>query len=261
MDAALWVSKTGLDAQQTRMNVISNNLANVNTTGFKRDRPIFEDMLYQNVLQPGGLSTVNTQLPTGMMLGTGVKVVGVEKLPEQGNMINTNAPLDVAIQGNGYFQILQPDGTIAYSRDGNFKLSSTGQLVNAQGFVLQPQITIPANASALTIGRDGTVTIELVAGGGQQQLGQIQIASFINPAGLKPLGNNLMAATAASGAPVLQQPGVAGAGVLAQGSLEASNVNVVTEMVNMIETQRAYEINSKSIETVDGMLKYLNQNL
>jgi len=151
MDAALWVSKTGLDAQQTRMNVISNNLANVNTTGFKRDRPIFEDMLYQNVLQPGGLSTVNTQLPTGMMLGTGVKVVGVEKLPEQGNMINTNAPLDVAIQGNGYFQILQPDGTLAYSRDGNFKLSATGQLVNAQGFSL----ATPNHHSRQCLGIDG----------------------------------------------------------------------------------------------------------
>ena len=256
MDAALWVSKTGLDAQQTRMNVISNNLANVNTTGYKRDRAVFEDLLYQNVRQAGGQTAADSRSPTGMMLGTGTRIVATEKIHAQGNLITTQNALDLAINGDGFFQVLQPDGTLAYTRDGNFKLSATGQLVNAQGFLLQPQITIPANASALTVGRDGTVTIELVAGGGQQQLGQIQIASFINPAGLKPLGNNLMAATAASGAAVLQQPGVAGAGILAQGSLEASNVNVVEEMVNMIETQRAYEINSKAIAAADGMLQF-----
>jgi flagellar basal-body rod protein FlgG len=261
MDASLWVSKTGLDAQQTRMNVISNNLANVNTTGFKRDRAVFEDLLYQNIRQAGGQTTATTQAPTGLMLGTGVKVTATEKLHAQGNMINSQNPLDVAILGDGYFQIAQQDGTIAYSRDGAFKLSATGQLVTSTGFLLQPEIVIPNNASSLTIGRDGSVSVELVAGGGQQILGQIQIARFVNPSGLKPMGNNLLAATASSGAPQILQPGVNGAGILNQGSLEASNVNVVEEMVNMIETQRAYEINSKSISAVDGMLKFLNQNM
>jgi flagellar basal-body rod protein FlgG len=260
MDAALWVSKTGLDAQQMRMNVISNNLANVNTTGFKRDRAVFEDLLYQNVRQAGGQTTANTQSPTGLMLGTGVKVVATEKIAAQGNMINTQNSLDLAITGDGYFQITQQDGTLAYSRDGNFKISSTGQVVTANGALLQPPITIPNNASSVTVGLDGTVSAELNAGG-QQNLGVIQIARFVNPSGLTPIGNNLMTASAASGQPQVLQPGVAGAGKINQGSLEASNVNVVEEMVNMIETQRAYEINSKSISAVDGMLKFLNQNM
>jgi len=261
MDAALWVSKTGLDAQQMRMNVISNNLANVNTTGFKRDRAVFEDLLYQNVRQAGGQTTANTQSPTGLMLGTGVKVVATEKIAAQGNMINTQNSLDLAITGDGYFQITQQDGTLAYTRDGNFKISSTGQVVTANGALLQPPITIPNNASSVTVGLDGTVSAELNAGGGQQNLGVVQIARFVNPSGLTPIGNNLMTASAASGQPQVLQPGVAGAGKINQGSLEASNVNVVEEMVNMIETQRAYEINSKSISAVDGMLKFLNQNM
>ena len=261
MDAALWVSKTGLDAQQMRMNVISNNLANVNTTGFKRDRAVFEDLLYQNVRQAGGQTTANTQSPTGLMLGTGVKVVATEKIAAQGNMINTQNSLDLAITGDGYFQITQQDGTLAYTRDGNFKISSTGQVVTANGALLQPPITIPNNASSVTVGLDGTVSAELNAGGGQQNLGVVQIARFVNPSGLTPMGNNLMTASAASGQPQVLQPGVAGAGKINQGSLEASNVNVVEEMVNMIETQRAYEINSKSISAVDGMLKFLNQNM
>ncbi len=261
MDAALWVSKTGLDAQQMRMNVISNNLANVNTTGFKRDRAVFEDLLYQNVRQAGGQTTANTQSPTGLMLGTGVKVVATEKIAAQGNMINTQNSLDLAITGEGYFQITQQDGTLAYSRDGNFKISSTGQVVTANGALLQPPITIPNNSASVTVGLDGTVSAELNAGGGQQNLGVIQIARFVNPSGLTPIGNNLMTASAASGQAQVLQPGVAGAGQINQGSLEASNVNVVEEMVNMIETQRAYEINSKSISAVDGMLKFLNQNM
>ena len=261
MDAALWVSKTGLDAQQMRMNVISNNLANVNTTGFKRDRAVFEDLLYQNVRQAGGQTTANTQSPTGLMLGTGVKVVATEKIAAQGNMINTQNSLDLAITGDGYFQITQQDGTLAYTRDGNFKISSTGQVVTANGALLQPPITIPNNASSVTVGLYGTVSAELNAGGGQQNLGVIQIARFVNPSGLTPIGNNLMIGSAASGQPQVLQPGVAGAGKINQGSLEASNVNVVEEMVNMIETQRAYEINSKSISAVDGMLKFLNQNM
>jgi flagellar basal-body rod protein FlgG len=261
MDASLWVAKTGLDAQQTRMNVISNNLANVNTTGFKRDRAVFEDLLYQTIKQPGGQTTNATQSPTGLMLGTGVKINATEKLHMQGNMVNTQAPLDVAITGDGYFQIQMPDGTTSYSRDGNFKISNTGQVVTALGFPVLPAITIPNNAASVTFGRDGAVSVELVAGGGAQNIGQVQIARFVNPSGLKPIGNNLYEASQASGAAQVLQPGLNGAGTLNQGSLEASNVNVVEEMVNMIETQRAYEINSKAISAVDGMLKFLNQNV
>ena len=260
MDASMWVAKTGLDAQQTRMNVISNNLANVNTTGFKRDRAVFEDLLYQNIRQAGGQTGATTQAPTGLMLGTGVRIVATEKLHLQGNMVNSQNPLDLAIAGEGHFQILQANGTLAYTRDGNFKVSATGQLVTAAGSPIQPAITIPATASSVTFGRDGTVSVELSTGG-QQVLGRVQLARFMNPAGLQSLGQNLMKETPASGAAQVLIPGVNGAGNLMQGTLEASNVNVVEEMVNMIETQRAYEINSKAISAVDGMLKYLNQNI
>ncbi len=261
MDASMWVAKTGLDAQQTRMNVISNNLANVNTTGFKRDRAVFEDLLYQNVRQAGGQTGATTQAPTGLMLGTGVRVVATEKLNQQGNMINSQNPLDMAIAGDGHFQILQANGTTAYTRDGSFKVSSTGQLVTSNGAPLQPAITIPPTAASVTIGRDGTVSVELQGGAGQQVLGQVLIARFMNPAGLQAAGQNIMLQTPASGVPQVVPPGTAGAGTLMQGTLEASNVNVVEEMVNMIETQRAYEINSKAISAVDGMLKYINQNM
>jgi len=260
MDASMWVAKTGLDAQQTRMNVISNNLANVNTTGYKRDRAVFEDMLYQNVRQPGGRTDANSQARTGLVLGTGVRVVDTEKIHAQGNMMTTQNPLDMAIAGGGFFQIAQADGSIAYTRDGGFKLSATGQIVTSSGALLQPAITVPANASALTVGRDGTVSIELT-GGGNQVLGQIQVARFVNPSGLQSLGQNLLKETPASGPPQVLVPGLGGAGSIVQGAMEASNVNVVEEMVSMIETQRAYEINSKAISAVDGMLKFINNNL
>ena len=261
MDASLWVAKTGLDAQQTRMNVISNNLANVNTTGFKRDRAVFEDLLYQNIRQAGGQTGADTQAATGFQLGTGVRVMTTEKIVAQGNMQTTENSLDIAIAGDGYFQIAQPDGTIAYTRDGNFNLDNAGQIVTGSGQLLQPAITVPANASSVTIGQDGTVSVELQAGGGAQVLGQLQLARFINSAGLQAMGQNLLKETPASGAPQVGNPGADGIGVLMQGALEASNVNVVEEMVSMIETQRAYEINSKAISTVDGMLQYLNNNL
>ena len=261
MDASLWVAKTGLDAQQTRMNVISNNLANVNTTGFKRDRAVFEDLLYQNVKQPAGQTTNNTLTPTGLMLGTGVKINATEKLHLQGNLVNTQSPLDLAIMGAGFFQVQMPDGTTSYTRDGNFKINNVGQLVNASGYPVLPNITIPNNAASVTFGQDGTVSVEIVAGGGSQNIGQIQTATFVNPSGLKPIGNNLYQISQASGAAQIQTPALNGAGALMQGSLESSNVNVVEEMVNMIETQRAYEINSKAISAVDGMLKFLNQNV
>jgi flagellar basal-body rod protein FlgG len=261
MDASMWIAKTGLDAQQTRMSVISNNLANVNTTGFKRDRASFEDMLYQNLRQPGAQVGADAQAPTGLMLGTGVRIVATEKTHTQGSLVTTKNALDMAVQGDGFFQVAQPDGTIGYSRDGSFKLSATGQLVTANGAPLQPAITIPPNVSSISIGQDGTVSVETAAGGGAQVLGQIQIARFANPAGLQAIGQNMLKETTASGAPIVSQPGQGGAGQLMQGALEASNVNVVEEMVNMIETQRAYEINSKAISAVDGMLRFLNNNM
>jgi flagellar basal-body rod protein FlgG len=261
MDASMWIAKTGLDAQQMRMSVISNNLANVNTTGFKRDRAAFEDLLYQTVRQPGGQVAADAQSPTGLMLGTGVRIVATEKSHTQGSLMTTKNALDIAIQGDGFFQINQPDGTTAYTRDGAFKVSATGQIVTSNGALLAPGITIPPNVAAITVAQDGMVNVELTNGGGQQQIGQIQIARFVNPAGLQSLGQNLLRETPASGAPQVQNPGQAGAGQLMQGALEASNVNVVEEMVNMIETQRAYEINSKAISAVDGMLRFLNNNM
>ena len=260
MDASMWIAKTGLDAQQTRMSVISNNLANVNTTGFKRDRASFEDMLYQKLRQPGAQNTTTEQAPTGLMLGTGVRIVATEKTHVQGSLVSTKNALDLAIQGEGFFQIAQTDGTIAYTRDGSFKLSSTGQLVTSNGSVLQPPITIPANVASISIGQDGTVSVEN-ATGGSQTIGQIQTARFVNPAGLQAIGQNLLKETPASGAATVGAPGQTGAGLLMQGALEASNVNVVEEMVNMIETQRAYEVNSKAISAVDGMLRFLNNNM
>jgi len=260
MDASMWIAKTGLDAQQSRMSVTANNLANVNTTGYKRDRASFEDMLYQNLKQPGGQTSANSQSPTGLMMGTGVRIVSTDKTHSQGSMITTKNALDVAIQGDGFFQILQPDGTLTYTRDGAFKLSPVGQLVTNTGPPLQPAITIPANAMTVTFGRDGTVSAELSTGQAQV-LGTLQLARFVNPGGLESKGQNLMKETPSSGTPQVLQPGITGAGTLMQGTLEASNVNVVEEMVNMIETQRAYEINSKAISAVDGMLKFMNNNL
>jgi flagellar basal-body rod protein FlgG len=218
-------------------------------------------MLYQNLRQPGAQVGADAQAPTGLMLGTGVRIVATEKTHTQGSLVTTKNALDLAMQGDGFFQISQPDGTIAYSRDGSFKLSATGQLVTANGAPLQPAITIPPNVASISIGQDGTVSVETAAGGGAQVLGQIQIARFSNSAGLQAIGQNLLKETTASGAPVVSQPGQAGAGQLMQGALEASNVNVVEEMVNMIETQRAYEINSKAISAVDGMLRFLNNNM
>ena len=261
MDASMWVAKTGRDAQQTRMTVISNNLANVNTTGYKRDRAVFEDLLYQRVVQSGGQTSANSNAPTGLMLGTGVRVVATEKIHAQGNMVMTQNALDVAISGDGFFQILQPDGTMAYTRDGSFKLSATGQLITSNGSLLQPTIQIPATAQSITIGSDGTVSAAIAGSTAQQVLGNVTVARFINPAGLESIGQNLLRANAASGAVQQLKPGVNGAGMLVQGGVEASNVNVVEEMVNMIETQRAYEVNSKAIASADEMLKFINNNL
>ena len=261
MDATLWIAKTGLDAQQTRMSVISNNLANVNTMGFKRDRAVFEDLLYQNIKQAGAQTSADTQAPTGLLLGTGTRIVATEKLHTQGNMVSTENALDVAIDGQGYFQILRPDSTIGYSRDGSFKLSVDGNLVTANGYLLQPQITIPADAQSITIGADGTVSVMQFGQSQATAVGNLQVAMFVNPAGLQPVGENMFVETGSSGPAQLATPAQAGAGKLVQGALEASNVNVVEEMVNMIETQRAYEVNSKAISAADQMLKFVNNNL
>lgn len=259
MIRSLWISKTGLDAQQMQMDVISNNLANVSTSGFKKSRAVFEDLLYQNIRQAGSQSSQQSQLPSGLQLGTGVKPVATERIFTQGNLQQTSNDKDVAIQGQGFFQILLPDGTTAYTRDGSFQVDSQGQLVTASGFPVQPSITIPANAQSLSIGRDGVVSITTPNSTATTQVGQIQVATFINPAGLQAKGENLYVETTASGNPNTNTPGTNGAGLLSQGYVETSNVNVVEELVSMIQTQRAYEINSKAITTSDQMLQKLSQ--
>lgn len=259
MIRSLWISKTGLDAQQTQMDVISHNLANVSTSGFKKSRAVFEDLLYQNIRQPGAQSSQQTQLPSGLQLGTGVKPVATERIFTQGNLQQTDNSKDVAIQGNGFFQIMMPDGSTAYTRDGSFQMDAQGQLVTSSGFPLQPAITIPANAQSLSIGRDGVVSITTADSTASTQIGQIQLATFINPTGLQSKGENLYVETTASGNPNTNTPGANGAGLLQQNYLETSNVNVVEELVSMIQTQRAYEINSKAITTSDQMLQKLSQ--
>ena len=257
MVPALWVAKTGLDAQQTRMQVISNNLANVNTNGFKRDRAVFEDLLYQNVRQTGAQSSQDTELPSGLLLGTGVRTVATQKLHTQGNIVNTENNLDMAITGRGFYQVLLPDGDIGYSRDGAFQLDDTGQIVTAGGFPIQPSLTVPSDALSVSVSSDGIVSVRTPGSPTPSQIGSLQLADFVNPAGLQADGNNLYLETAASGSPTIGTPGLNGVGTIVQGALETSNVNVVTELVNMIETQRAYEMNSKAIQTNDEMLQFI----
>ena len=261
MYPALWIAKTGLDAQQTKMSVIANNLANVNTTGFKRDRTVFEDLIYQNRRQVGAPSSENTTLPSGLQTGTGVRAVATEKIHNQGNLARTENDLDIAMQGKGFFQIIHPDGTTVYTRDGTFQRDANGQMVNANGYFLEPAITIPENAISLNISSDGIVSVMTAGSTAATELGTIQVASFINPTGLESIGDNLYRETAASGAPTVNNPGTDGMGTLLQGYLESSNVNVVEELVNMIETQRAYEMNSKAISATDEMLAYVNNQL
>lgn len=259
MIRSLWISKTGLDAQQTQMDTIANNLANVSTNGFKRSRAVFEDLLYQTIRQPGAQSSQQTQIPSGLQIGTGVRPVSAERIHTQGNLQQTGNQLDVAINGAGFFQVLLPDGTTAYTRDGAFQRDSQGQLVTGSGFPIQPPITIPANATNVTIGRDGVVSVTQPGVVAPVQIGSMQLATFINPAGLQSQGENLYIETASSGTPSANVPGTNGAGLLSQSYVETSNVNVVEELVNMIQTQRAYEINSKSIQTSDQMLQRLTQ--
>jgi flagellar basal-body rod protein FlgG len=261
MDPALWAAKTGLEAQQTRMAVTANNLANVNTTGFKRGRAAFEDLLYQNVRQVGAAAAQDTQLPSGLTVGTGVRVVATEKLFTQGSMQITNNALDVAINGRGFFQVALPDGSNAYTRDGSFKVNAQGELVTSGGYRVQPAISIPDGAQSVSIGTDGAVTVQLAGQVAPSQVGSLQVVDFVNPAGLQARGENLLVESAASGAPQTGTPGLNGLGALQQGALEASNVNVVEELVSMIETQRAYEMNSKAISTTDKMLETLTTRL
>ncbi len=261
MNLALWAAKTGLDAQNTRMAVIANNLANTNTTGFKAGRAAFQDLMYQNIRQVGAQSTQNTQYSTGLTLGTGVRIVATEKNYTQGSFSQTGNPLDLAVSGRGFLQITQPDGTIAYTRDGAFTLDNQGNVVTSAGMPLQPAINIPSGTQSVTIGNDGIVTVTSATNAKGTQVGQIQLADFINEEGLQPIGNNLLVESAASGSPQVGTAGTNGLGTLQQNTLETSNVNSVTELVSMIECQRSYEMNSKAISTTDQMLQYLVTNL
>ena len=259
MIRSLWIAKTGLEAQQTQMDVISNNLANVGTNGFKRSRAVFEDLLYQTMRQPGAQSSQQTQLPTGLQLGTGVRPVSAERLFTQGNLQQTGNNKDVAVDGHGFFQVQTPDGGMAYTRAGSFSVNAQGQLVTSSGYLVQPAISIPLETQVLNISRDGVVGVVLPNSTTVVEVGNLQLANFMNPAGLEAKGENLYVETAASGAPVVSTPGINGFGFLSQGYVETSNVNVVEEMVNMIQTQRAYDINSKAITASDQMLQKVAQ--
>jgi len=261
MNQSLWISKTGLDAQQTKMSTISNNLANVGTTGFKRGRAIFEDLIYQNVRQVGSQTSQQTLLPSGLQVGTGTRVVATERLFTQGNLTKTDNSLDIAIQGRGFFEILLPDGTQGFTRDGSFQINDQGIVVTSQGYQLQPPITLPQDAISISVADDGTVSVQQPGSPQSTQVGSIQLSDFINPAGLQARGGNLYLESGASGAPQPGNPGLNGLGTLAQGYVESSNVNVVEELVSMIETQRAYEMNSRAISTADQMLQYVSNNL
>ncbi len=261
MHAALYVSKTGLAAQDRQLTTISNNLANVATVGFKRDRAMFEDLLYQIQRQPGAQTTDNSQLPSGLQLGTGVRVVATQKEFTQGNLQVTEQPLDVAINNRGFFQIQLPTGDTAYTRNGQFHLNQEGIVVNSNGLPLVPQISIPQDADRVTISDDGIISAFIPGTPGPQQLGNMELADFINPAGLQAIGGNLFMQSAASGDPVTGTPGLDGLGNVKQGMLEGANVEIVEEMVNMITTQRAYEMNSKVVSTSDQMLQFITQNL
>lgn len=259
MIRSLWIAKTGMEAQQTQLDTISHNLSNVATNGFKRSHAVFEDLIYQNLRQTGANTTEQTLLPTGLQVGLGVRPVATSRIFSQGNLQQTTNNLDLAIKGSGFFQIQMPDGTTAYTRDGSFQLDANGQMVTSNGYTLMPGITIPATAQSVTIGQDGTVSVTLPGTATPSTVGQIQLANFVNPAGLDPRGQNLFAETASSGTPNAGAPNANGLGALQQGFVETSNVNVVEELVQMIQTQRAYELNSKAVQTSDQMLQKLSQ--
>ena len=259
MIRSLWIARTGLDAQQTSLDVIANNLANVSTNGFKRARPVFEDLLYQTLRQPGAQSSQSTQIPSGLQLGTGTRPVSTARIHTQGSLQQTGNDLDVAIDGAGFLQVLLPDGTTAYTRDGSLQKDNQGQLVTSSGYTIQPSVTIPSNALTVTISKDGVVSVMQPGTTATTQVGTLQVATFINVGGLQSVGENLFLETASSGSPTPSTPGNNGAGVLNQRYVETSNVNVAEELVSMIQTQRAYELNSKVVSTSDQMLARLTQ--
>jgi flagellar basal-body rod protein FlgG len=261
MNKALWVGKTGLEAQDIALATISNNMANASTTGYKKERAVFEDLIYQVQRQPGAQSAQNTQLPSGLQLGTGVRTVGTQKMFTQGDLNMTEQPLDMAINGRGFFQVLMPDGNISYTRDGTFHLSADGEIVTANGYLLEPNIQVPEQTKTITVGNDGIVTAVFADDNLPVEIGQIDVVDFVNPAGLQAIGNNLYLETASSGQPQVGVPSLDGFGAIIQGALETSNVSIVEEMVDMISTQRAYEMNSKVVSTADQMLGFINQNL
>src|SRR3990167_8984608 len=256
---SLWISKTGMQAQQTQLDVISNNMANVSTNGFKRASAVFEDLMYQNLRQVGAADTEQNNLPTGLQIGLGVRTVATSRSFTQGSLQQSGNQLDLAVNGSGFLQVTMPDGTTGYTRDGSLQTDSQGRLVTSSGFPIAGDITIPAEAQSITVGADGVVSVKLPGNAAPQQVGNIELAGFINPAGLEPLGQNMYAESAASGNPVTGAPGANGLGNLMQGYVETSNVNVVQELVTMIQTQRAYEMNSKAIQTSDHMLQRLGQ--
>ncbi len=259
MIRSLWTAKTGLEAQQTQMDVIANNLANVSTNGFKKQRAVFQDLLYQNVRQAGGMNDLQNRLPSGLQLGSGVRPVATEGIFTEGSLQQTGNSKDLAIDGKGFFQVLLPDGTSGYTRDGSFQVNESGQLVTSSGYPIQPAVVIPPDALSITIGKDGVVSVTQPGNNQANQVGQLTLSTFVNPAGLQRIGDNLYLETSASGMRSESNPGLNGAGTLDQGYVETSNVNVVEEMVNMIQTQRAYEINSKAVQTSDDMLSKLSQ--
>ena len=258
---AMHVAKTGLNAQQVRMQIISNNLANVNTNGFKRDRANFESLLYQVIRSSGAQTSVDTELTSGFSVGTGVSIVNSNKLHSQGSIVSTDNSLDLAVDGGGFFQVLLPDGQIVYTRNGAFARNNEGTLTTSSGFVVQPEIVIPAEATKINVSSDGIVSVQIPEQVDAQEVGQLQLADFQNRTGLQPIGENFYIETTASGPPVLENPFAVGFGKLIQGALESSNVNVIQELVDMIETQRAYEVNSKAITSVDEMLRFVSNNL
>lgn len=259
MMRSLWVAKTGMEAQQHQLDAISHNLANVSTNGYKRSHAVFEDLMYQNLRQAGANNTEQSTLPTGLQAGLGTRAVATSRVFAQGSLSQTSNPLDMAVRGNGFFEVQMPDGTIGYTRDGAFQVNAQGQLVTNNGYPLAAGITIPANTQSVTVGNDGTVSVLTPGQTTPQTVGQIQLANFVNPAGLEPKGQNLFGETAASGAPSTGVPGTNSLGMVQQGFVETSNVNVVEELVAMIQTQRAYELNSKAIQTSDQMLQRLSQ--
>jgi flagellar basal-body rod protein FlgG len=259
MMRSLWISKTGMEGQQTKLDAIANNLANVATNGYKRSGVVFEDLMYQNLRQSGAATSEQSQLPTGLQLGLGVRAAATSRNFSQGTLAQTSGQFDIAIEGPGFFQVQLPDGTTGYTRDGALQLNANGQMVTSAGYTVQPGITIPAAARSVTVAKDGTVSVTLQGQAQPQTVGQIQIATFVNPGGLDPLGGNLFAESASSGTANAGAPGANGHGSLRQGFVEGSNVNVVEELVSMIATQRAYEMNSKSIQTSDQMLQKLSQ--